>query len=310
LVFYNPVFHLLRKVSPRIVHSHFAPEAVKRQELRKIARNRFGCPTVCSFYGHDLRGLIPGRRWPGFDELLKEETAFIVQGPRMADHMVALGCERSRIFVNPLGIDLSLFPQRTTEYTGECLRVLTVARLVEKKGVGDAVRAVALARRAGIEIRLTIAGDGPLRPDIESAIESERAEGFVQLLGTVDYPSLCRLYYSHDVCLQPSVNAADGDTEGGANMCIIEAMAAGLPIVATHHADTATTVAEGEHAYLADEHRPEQLADALVDLAKEADKWRLYSINGRRRAHKFFDAQKQAVELEAIYDRLLDIDPS
>lgn len=304
-VFYDPNYRALRSARPRIIHSHFATEAVNRRELRAMARKRFGCATVCSFYGYDLRGLVPGQRWQGFDDLLQEETAFIVQGPRMAEHMARLGCDSSKIYVNPLGIDLQLFPERTTRYEGGRLRVLTVARLVEKKGVADAVRGVARARRAGIDITLTVAGDGPLRSEIESVIADENAGDFVSILGTVSYAALRPLYYDHDVCLQPSVTAANGDTEGGANMCIIEAMAAGLPVVATDHADTATTVAVGEHAFLAPERCPDQLADALVTLARDGDLWHSYSLAGRARACRLFDAEKQAAELEAVYDTIL-----
>jgi len=301
----NAYYRELSVAAPGIVHSHFAPVAVRFRTLRTLARRRFGCPTVCSFYGYDLRGLMPGQKWPGFDQLLSEETAFIVQGPRMAERLAELGCDSSKIYVNPLGIDLSLFPERTTRYDGRCLRVFTVGRLVEKKGIADAVRAVTLAHRKGANISLTVAGDGELRPSIEAIIEIEGAAGFVKLLGTMDYTSLCRLYYSHDVCLQPSVTAANGDTEGGANMCIIEAMAAGLPIVATRHADTATTVAEGENSFLADEHCPEQLTVALLELAGNLELWQSFSIAGRARAFQLFDAQKQAAELEAVYDQIL-----
>jgi colanic acid/amylovoran biosynthesis glycosyltransferase len=303
-VFHNANYHALRDVSPKIVHSHFAPEAVRRRELRTLARKRFSCPTVCSFYGYDLRGLIPGQKWAGFEQLLGEETAFIVQGPRMAEHMVELGCDPSKIYINPLGIDLSLFPERSTRYDGHSLRVLTVGRLVEKKGIADAVRAVALARRKGIAVSLTVVGDGELRRSIEGLIKAEAADGFVQLLGTVNYSTLNQVYYSHDVCLAPSVTAANGDTEGGVNLCIIEAMAAGLPIIATRHADTATTVAEGENAFLADEFRFDQLAEAIFELARNVDLWHSFSVKGRSRACLLFDAQKQALELESIYDQI------
>jgi colanic acid/amylovoran biosynthesis glycosyltransferase len=304
-VYSNAYYQELRRAAPSIVHSHFAPVAVRYRALRTLARERFGCPTVCSFYGYDLLGLMPGRKWPGFELLLGEETAFIVQGPRMAEHLARLGCNPSKIYVNPLGIDLRLFPERTTRYEGGCFRVLTVGRFVEKKGIEDAVRAVVLAHRKGVNITLTIAGDGELRSGVEGLIAAEGAADFIRLLGTVDYSTLCQLYYSHDVCLQPSVTAADGDTEGGANMCIIEAMASGLPVVATHHADTSSTVAEGTTAFLADEHRPEQLAEALVELAGNVNLWGSFSRNGRRRACQLFDAHQQASELESIYDRIL-----
>jgi colanic acid/amylovoran biosynthesis glycosyltransferase len=294
----------LGSFKPIILHSHFATVAVGHRNLRRLARDRYDCPTVCSFYGYDLKGLIPGQRWEGFDDLLREEVAFIVQGPRMAEHMAELGVDAAKLHLNPLGIDLSLFPQRTTKYVDGTLRVLTIGRFVEKKGIDDAIRAVSLAHRRGLKIHLTVVGDGPLRSSIEDVIAVEKAGESVTLMGAVEYELLRRAYYEHDVCLQPSVTAADGDTEGGANMCIIEAMAAGLPIVATRHADTETTVSEGVNAFLADERRPDQLATALCDLARDPDLWNDFSIAGRSRACLLFDANRQAVDLERTYDRI------
>jgi colanic acid/amylovoran biosynthesis glycosyltransferase len=304
-LYLNAYYRELIEAKPTIVHSHFAGCAVNLRAIRTLARERFRCPTVCSFYGYDLRGLIPGHKWPGYEQLLTEEAAFIVQGPRMAEHLIALGCKPSKVYINPLGIDLRRFPERVTSYRGGTLRVLTVGRFVEKKGIPDAVRAVALAQRKGLDISLTIVGDGELRPELEASIAAEGVADFVKLLGTVDYSSLCQLYYSHDICLQPSVTAANGDTEGGANMCIIEAMAAGLPVVATRHADTPATVAEGENGFLVDEHRPDQLSTAIIELARDTSLWNSFSKDGRSRACRLFDARSQAAELESIYDQIL-----
>jgi colanic acid/amylovoran biosynthesis glycosyltransferase len=176
--------------------------------------------------------------------------------------------------------------------------------LFREEGIADAVRAMSLARRKGANVSLSVAGDGPLRRSLEGLIAAERAGGFVTLLGTVDYSSLCRLYYEHDVCLQPSVTACNGETEGGANLCIIEAMAAGLPIVATRHADTPSTVADGEHGFLTEEFRFDQLAEALLELSRDPHLWHSFSVKGRSRACLLFDAKKQSSELELLYEKI------
>jgi colanic acid/amylovoran biosynthesis glycosyltransferase len=275
------------------------------RSLRRKAQRRLECATVTSFYGRDLRYLQPGVISQDVMAALQEERGFIVEGPCMGDLLAAAGCPPEKIHVSPLGIDLSLFPPRQEHNTTHEVRVLTVGSFVEKKGIPDAISAVAQARRQGANLRLTVAGDGPLRPLIEGVVQREAAGLFVDLLGAVGYAGLRQLYYCHDLLLQPSLMAADGDTEGGAPVCIIEGMAAGLPVVATRHADIPNVVKEGGNGLLAEERHPEQLADLLCELACDARLRVQFSVSGRQRAEECFDYRKQSVHLEEIYDRIL-----
>jgi colanic acid/amylovoran biosynthesis glycosyltransferase len=273
--------------------------------LRKLARVRLGCATICSFYGFDLMELLPDRRTAAIQRLLDEETAFIVEGEHMAQRLVDAGCSPAKVHVNRLGIDLELFPSRQPGNLGRPVRCLTVGRFVEKKGIPDAIRAVAAARHGGADVKLTVVGDGYLRDEISNLIAREAAGEFVRLAGNVDYATLRSLYYSHDVLLQPSVTASNGDTEGGVPVSIVEGMAAGLPVIATRHADIPNTVVEGENALLAPERRPDLLSEALIEVARDPSLWERLSAAGRVHASRRFDCRKQSIDLESIYDRIL-----
>ncbi|MBI4583931.1 MAG: glycosyltransferase [Planctomycetes bacterium] len=287
----------------RVLHSHFAWMAKRYRDLRRKARERLGCATLTSFYGNDLRALSgPDPKWT--ERLFEEESGFVVEGPKLGERLAAAGCPAEKIHLNALGLDLALFPEREIYDFSPPLRVLAVGRLVEKKGFADAIRAVALARRAGGPVELTVAGDGPLRPELEGVLKSEGAGGFVRLAGRVGYGELLELYYGHQVLLQPSVTAANGDTEGGAPVSLLEGMAAGLAVVSTRHADIPSMAVEGETALLAEERRPEQLAEALGLLAREPRLAERLARGGRKRAVERFDANRQAAELEEIYDRV------
>ncbi len=250
----------------RIIHSHFAGLAIAHATLRRQARSRLQCSTVTSFYGCDLGELEQGKHIKPMKKLLDEENGFVVEGPRMGERLVATGCDPKKIYVNALGVDLSVFPAKVNESRSSNkneIRALTVGRFVEKKGIIDAISAVVRARRSGLDIKLTIVGSGELQTVIENAITAESAGSFIELFGNASYATLISLYYSHDILLQPSVTGSDGDTEGGAPVSVIEGMAAGLPVVATRHADIPNVVVEGKNALLADEHQVKHLSNAL-----------------------------------------------
>jgi colanic acid/amylovoran biosynthesis glycosyltransferase len=105
--------------------------------------------------------------------------------------------------------------------------------------------------------------------------------------------------------MQPSVTASNGDTEGGAPVSILEGMAAGLPVIATRHADIPNTVVEGENALLAPERRPDVLSEALIEIARDPSLWARLSAAGRVHASRRFDCRKQSSDLESIYDKIL-----
>jgi colanic acid/amylovoran biosynthesis glycosyltransferase len=294
----------LKRARCRVLHSHFAGAALQNVALRTLARQQLHCPTVTSFYGHDLLDIRDSRDGEG-ERLLAEEAGFIVEGPCLGERLVDAGCAREKVHLNALGVDLTLFPERIAREPEADLRVLMVGRFVEKKGMPDGIRAVALARQKGARIRLTIIGDGERRIEIEETLRREHAGDFVSLAGSLDYAQLVTNYYAHDVLLQPSRVASDGDTEGGAPVSITEGMAAGLPIVATRHADIPNVVSEGVNALLSPERDTERLAEALTCLASdEALRARLGRAS-RIRAVEHFDSVKQAARLEAIYDQLL-----
>src|SRR5690606_8159727 len=115
------------------------------------------------------------------------------------------------------------------------IRLVTIARLVEKKGIEYAIRAIALlppALRARIEYR--IAGDGPLADELTTLATSLGVADRVLMLGWQDQAHVVGHVERAHLMLVPSVTAADGDQEG-IPVSAMEAMASGLPVIATQH---------------------------------------------------------------------------
>jgi colanic acid/amylovoran biosynthesis glycosyltransferase len=145
--------------------------------------------------------------------------------------------------------------------------------MTEKKGIPDAVRAVALASKQ-IPIQMTIVG-GPApgrkgreeKQRILKAIQEAGVGGCVRLTGPVPYQELYQIAAEHHVLFQPSRTSSTGDTEGGIPVSLIELGGSGMSAVSTRHADIPEVVLDGETGFLTEEGEVDGQAAALIRLA-------------------------------------------
>ena len=265
---------------------------------------------MVSFYGYDA-GSLPSR--PGWSErlhrLFLESSLILAEGPAMADRIRSLGCPPERLRIVSLGIDLAEWPEpsRSPRRTADQpARLLVVASLRPKKGVDDAIRAFAFARsRLPPGSQLSIVGDGPERERLLLLARDLGIEGAITWLGYRPQAHLRSLLLEADLLIQPSVVAPDGDTEGGAPVVLLQAAAAGLPVVATRHADIPFIVPDGQTGHLVGEHDPEAIAAAIV-RSLDAPEWGRLSENARQRALDQFSAERTRAGLAQLYRSLLE----
>ena len=184
------------------------------------------------------------------------------------------------------------------------MRLVTVARLVEKKGVAYALQAVARLLRQGTNVSYVIAGDGPLRPDLERLIQDLRLDARVRLLGWVDGEQISRLLKDAHVLVAPSVTAEDGDQEGIPNV-LKEAMATGMPVVSTWHGGIAELVEDGVSGFLVAERDVDALTDRLAYLADHVETWPALGRAGRTKVERQFDIERLNDRLVELYRQLL-----
>ncbi|MEJ2187577.1 MAG: glycosyltransferase [Gemmatimonadota bacterium] len=126
----------------------------------------------------------------------------------------------------------------------------------------------------------------------------------MRLRGMVRHDDMIRALGESHVLLQPSVVAADGDTEGGAPTTLLEAQATGLPIVATRHQDIPNVTVDGQSAVLVPERDAEALADAIEGLLREPDRWEAMGKAGRKFVAEHHDRAPLIQRLESRYREL------
>jgi len=184
--------------------------------------------------------------------------------------------------------------------------LLIVSGLAAKKGHMFLLEALAKARQlTKAHLHLDIVGEGDLRSEIEAAIQRLGLQYSVAMHGRVAYGSDEHRRYleSAHAFIHPSVTGPDGDKEGipGA---LVEAMAAGLPVISTYHAGIPSVVKDGEQGWLVQENDIDALARVLVEVAENPRMREERGHIARHHALTHLDIRPRQIALEALYSQL------
>jgi colanic acid/amylovoran biosynthesis glycosyltransferase len=208
------------------------------------------------------------------------------------------------------GIDCERFAFRERSRAGdEPTRIVTVGRLVEKKGIASGLEAVARVLASGRAVSYTIVGEGALRSELERLVDRLGIAAHVHMCGRLSHAEVASLLNDAHILLAPSVTAADGDQEGIPNV-LKEAMAMGLPVVGTEHAGIPELVENGVSGYLVPERDVVAIADRLIELIDRPETWPVLGRKGRERVLAEFDIRKQSETLAALYREASEAAPS
>jgi colanic acid/amylovoran biosynthesis glycosyltransferase len=301
----GPLSAVARRTGAHVVHSHFGPTGWF--DSRTVSR--LGARHVISFYGEDASRLPREQpRWRRrYAAMFGNAAAVLCEGPYMAGTITDLGCEPGKVVVHRLGVDLEALPSfRPRSWTASRpLRVLLAGSFREKKGIPDAVEALGILSREGLDLTATLIGDA--RPDddqsekrrILAAIARNRLGDRVRLLGYQPHERLLAEAEAHDVFLSPSRTAGNGDNEGGAPVTIIEMAAMGLPILSTRHCDIPSVLGASNRALLAPEGDPHALVDAFAAMVDED--WTALAGENRSLIERELDCGAQGEKLARIY---------
>jgi len=187
---------------------------------------------------------------------------------------------------------VGLFPERLPEIGPRAHakdgNFFTIARLVEKKGLEYAIRALALVRSAGYAPTLTIFGDGPLLERLQQIAAGSSVATAVFFAGPIRQEEFPLRLAGMDFFVLPSVTAASGDMEGQ-GLALAEAQVMGFPVIATRHNGFPDTVIEDTTGYLVPERDAEALAERMIFLMNHREVAMAMGRRGRVFASEKFD---------------------
>jgi colanic acid/amylovoran biosynthesis glycosyltransferase len=293
-----------RRYRPRVLHSHFGYVAAADRELR----HALGCPWLVGFYGADVYALgrLPAWR-ERYAPVFREAARVLALGPVMARQLAEVGCPAEKIVVHALGVDVEGLPRRSRLLKrGEPLRVLFAGTLREKKGVRYVLDAVALARRAGVDLCLDLVGEAAGKPGDDET----RCQVFEQIerLGLapvvthhpyVSFQRLLEMALEAHVFVAPSVTAADGDAEG-TPFVLQQMMATAMPAIATVHSDIPFLFGDLGHL-LVPERDAGAIAGRLIAYASEPARLAEHGEMLADQMRRHFNVRDCAARLSEIY---------
>jgi glycosyltransferase involved in cell wall biosynthesis len=290
------VRQMLRRLKPELVHAHFIDAAwTINREVTEL-----GVPLMTTAHGYDatnypaqggLRGVRARRH---FAHVVSRSTLVLAVSNYLRDRLIENGAEPERVVVHRIGIPIF----QIQEAQRQRWDIAFVGRFVEKKGVLDLIRAVA-ALPAARPASVVLVGEGPMRAAAEDLARELRVNA--TFLGTRTSAEVRSVLASSSIFAAPSRRASNGDSEGLPTV-VLEASAAGLPVVATTHAGIPEAVVNRVTGLLSTEGDVAALSRNLSELLESPAARRDMGAAARDHVAREFDIRKQTKRLESIYD--------
>lgn len=283
--------------APDVVHTHFVnlPTAVA-----VLVAHELGVPATAMAHAADF---LLDRDPIGLDRRLRLLGHLFVISAATAQQLAAKGAAMSRI---PHGIvraafDGEILDRRPRESNGTT-RIVTVTRLVEKKGVDTSIDAIAQLVAAGVDVRYEIYGDGPLRSSLERRVEKRGVSAVVSFHGAVPHQTATAALAGADVAVLACRRGADGDLDG-IPVFLLEAASRHVPVVTTAVSGIPELLGE-DGGWLVPPDDPAALAEAISHTLRDPRESRRRARALGSRLVAEFSPALQAERLLATWRRL------
>jgi colanic acid/amylovoran biosynthesis glycosyltransferase len=266
-----------------VCYCPFAQDARRFLRLRKLGV--LGGKLVVALRGSDFSRYLHQRGKQVYRSVVREGDLFLPVCEAFAVRLRRLGCEPGKVVVHHTGITLSRFPYRPRPRPDGTLRLITIGRLVEKKGITYALEAVRQLSDAGLDVSYEVLGDGPLKHQLEHQVRHLGLGSRVRFSGWQAHDKVQEALVRADVLVAPCVTAADGDEEGIPNV-LREAMATGRPVIATFHSGIPELIEDGRTGLLVQERNSTALTSRVRRLAEQPEMWEPMVAAARRRVEE------------------------
>jgi len=299
-----------REPAPRcdVVHSHYGPNGVRAVYWREAGI--LEGPVITTFHGYDAN-MLPRTQGPElYQKLFADADCFTAGSEFMRKRLISLGAPAERIVKLPMGVDVRKYQcaERHRDEAGE-LRLLSIARLVEVKGIEYALKALARVKPRLGRFRYQIAGDGPLLGSLKALARELGIDDAVEFLGAVSREEALGFYEQAHIFLLPSVLTETGEEENQP-VVLAEAQAAGLPVIATRIGGVPESIREGESGLLVAPRDSEALGEAILRVAEHPERWPEMGRAGRRLVESDFNLEKLNERLLELYEELICAKPT
>lgn len=284
----------------KILHAHHGNLGVLMLPFAQKAN----VPLVCSFRGKDT--VVHSKKAYQKDllKLFKIGVNFFPVCHHLADRIVDLGCPPEKVKVLYGGIDLDKFQYIPPQEHKKDINILSVGRLVEKKGHHILLHAYSKIRSKYPNTTLTVIGKGEYKENLEKIANKLGLGRSFLLYDQMHYDQIADQMKKTDIFVAASLTGQDGDLEGIPNT-LKEAMATGRPVVSTYHAGIPELVVNEQNGLLVKENNVDQLSKALEYMLSNRENWTRYSENARKTIESKFNLQTQLLTQSKYYNQII-----
>lgn len=302
---YAVITFLDRSQNYDIIHCHFGPNGYLGTVLKRL---NFGKKLLVTFHGYDMSEIFFNKGNDVYHLIFDNADLLMPISNYWRMKLIEIGANPEKVLIHRMGIDIEQFKFKVCQYNrNQAIKLLTVARLVEKKGIEYGIRAVSIVcqRHPELSIQYDIVGAGPLRSYLESLVKQLELHKKVRLLGGLTQDDVSDLMAKAHIFLLPSVTAKNGDQEG-IPVSIMEAMACGMPVLSTVHSGIPELVQNGQSGFLVPERDVDALAERLEYLIEHPEIWPEMGKSGRKFVEEHYDIRKLNQKLVRIYQDLIN----
>ncbi|MDA2918274.1 glycosyltransferase [Desulfobacterota bacterium AH_259_B03_O07] len=260
---------------------------------------------VTMFHGYDIR-LVTTKGENFYRDLFKVGDCFLAISNYNYENLILFGLNPKKIIYHTVGINLNKFYfqyQTNSIKPPNTIKLITVARLVEEKGLSYGIRAINNfhKRNPDIKLQYNIVGEGESEGDLKKLVKQLDLEEVVNLIGPMDQEGIIREMRQAHIFLLPSIAEA-------LPVVLMEAQAVGLPVIATSVGSVSQIVIDGKSGFLVPAREVDSIVKRLEYIIEHPELWSVMGRFGRKLVEERYDIRKLNQRLEKIFAALLSYD--
>ncbi len=308
---FNTLMQLTAREKFDVIHAHWVLPNAPVAAL--VARQR-NIPLVISMHGSDVFMAEKNRVFGSTARWCFDRAAWLTAcSDDLMQRALAIGAEENKTELIPYGADAKAFhvlPQDAARVRAELklqrgeIMILAVGRMVHKKGFEFLIGAMPNILRDAPHARLVLVGYGDLRDELETQAHALGLNGHITFAGRVPRQEIPAYFAAADIVSVPSVRDEAGNVDGLPNV-VLEAMAAGKPIVASNIAGFPDVIEHEASGLLVEEKNSDALANAIVKLARDKNLRERLGARGRVQVHENLNWEKVARKFTNVYERVI-----
>jgi glycosyltransferase involved in cell wall biosynthesis len=277
-----------------ILHRHFGTNSIVYYLAKKMH-----LPYTVTTHAWDI---FANERYEHIDFVLRNAARIITISDFNREYLIKnMGLKKEKIEVVRMGIDSAKFTSLKTK--GSLRRILSVGRLIEKKGFEYAIDAVAQLVKKYPGIEYTIIGSGPLEPELRTQIMGYGLENRIRIKSGISNEKLFEEYEKAGLFILPCIQAKDGDMDG-IPVVLMEAMAMEKPVISTRISGIPELIRSEENGFLVDQKDSKALAFAIDNIFSGKMDLEMIGKNARNTITECFNLKEQVEQMNRIFEEV------